>query len=72
MTISRKPFEIMARRALAKNAVTAAVGCICPPTCERTCKNPTCPRQDHRTLAEKMRHAEQRTARIIHPRGKPA
>jgi hypothetical protein len=22
-------------------------GCICPPTSEQTCRNPTCPRQDH-------------------------
>lgn len=30
-------------------------GCICPPTSERTCKNPKCPRQDHRTLGQRMR-----------------
>lgn len=22
-------------------------GCICPPTSEKTCENPTCPRQNH-------------------------
>lgn len=38
---------------------TGATGCICPPTSERTCTNPTCPRQDHRTLGEKLRGANQ-------------
>lgn len=22
-------------------------GCVCPPTSEKTCENPTCPRQSH-------------------------
>lgn len=32
-----------------------ANGCICPPTSERTCKNPKCPRQDHRSLGQKIK-----------------
>lgn len=34
-----------------------ATGCICPPTAEQTCKSPTCPRKDHRTLGQKMKDA---------------
>lgn len=34
-------------------------GCVCPPTCEKTCKNPNCPRQDHRTMGQKLREANQ-------------
>lgn len=30
-------------------------GCICPPTSERTCKNPKCPRRDHRSLGQKIK-----------------
>lgn len=33
------------------------IGCICPPTSERTCANPKCPRQDHRSLRQKMKDA---------------
>ena len=32
-------------------------GCICPPTSERTCRNPKYPRQDHRSLRQKMKDA---------------
>lgn len=41
-----------------KNVNTPAggvIGCICPPSSERTCQNPNCPRQDHRTLGERLR-----------------
>jgi hypothetical protein len=27
------------------------VGCVCPPTSEQTCKNPTCPRQPPKPLS---------------------
>jgi DNA-directed RNA polymerase alpha subunit len=27
-------------------------GCICPPTSERTCESPTCPRRNHTRVAE--------------------
>ena len=43
---------------LAQRSGTAtAQGCICPPKSEQTCKNPTCPRQDHRSLRQKMKDA---------------
>jgi len=33
------------------------VGCICPPTSEQTCKRPDCPRQDRRSLRERLKAA---------------
>lgn len=45
------------RRQRAGHPEAGSTGCICPPTSERTCNNPTCPRQDHRTLGQKMRDA---------------
>jgi hypothetical protein len=32
-------------RGQGQDVPTQAVGCICPPTSERTCQNPLCPRQ---------------------------
>lgn len=25
-------------------------GCVCPPTSEKTCESPTCPRKNHQTV----------------------
>lgn len=30
-------------------------GCVCPPTSERTCQNPRCPRRDNRSLGQKIK-----------------
>jgi hypothetical protein len=51
----RREMEELRQKAASQSA--GAQGCICPPTSERTCKNPKCPRQDHRSLGQKMKDA---------------
>lgn len=55
MRIRRR--ELREARQKEASAGASATGCVCPPTSERTCKNPTCPRQDHRSLRQKMKDA---------------
>lgn len=50
-------------------ARVASKGCICPPGSERTCKSPTCPRHDHRSMGEKLRDANKRQKLPPKPRG---
>ena len=44
----KRPFELGRPEPL-------PTGCICPPTSERTCQNPKCPRKDHRSPGERIR-----------------
>lgn len=53
--VRRTRRELREARQKEASASAGAAGCVCPPTSERTCKAPKCPRQDHRSLGQRIR-----------------